>query len=743
MERGRARLLTATSWTASAGHALPLPPRRPATSFPTRRRAGSPTACTARRRSSTRPRSPWTDAAGRGAAAARARALRAARRHVHAPRARSTRSIDAPRRPRRARRHGHRAHAGRPVPRRAQLGLRRRRSSARRSRPTAGPTACGGSSTPATRAASPSSSTSSTTTSGRRATTSSGSARTSPTATARRGAQAVNFDGPGSDEVRRFFVRQRAALARRVPRRRACGSTRSTRIVDTSAAPFLARAVATVVAQLGERRRRRLTLIAESDLNDPRVIRPARRAASGSTRSGATTSTTPLHARCSPASATATTPTSATLGDLAKRATARASSTTGATLAVPRPPPRRAAARASPGASFVVFAQNHDQVGNRALGERLPALVRLRDGQARRRRSCCSRRSCRCCSWARSTARRRRSRTSPSHADAGARRGRARGRAARVRGVRARRRACPTRRTDDDVRALAPRLEPARAGPARAAARPVPRAAATAPRRSPPLTRLSLRDADVTLVEDAADDPARGAARATTRCSRRSTSATATVRLCGCPQGLARRCCDSADDAFRRPRRGADRQRRAGPRTSVVRPPRKEPCLMRVWPGVPYPLGRDLGRRGGELLDLLRARDRASSSACSTRPRTATAVAPHPPDRAHRPDLARATCRTCARASSTATACTGRGRRARDTASTRHKLAARPVREGRSRGKIRWDDTVFGYTVGHPDGDLVARRPRQRRRACRSASSSTRRSRGATTGRRACRGTGR
>ena len=34
------------------------------------------------------------------------------------------------------------------------------------------------------------------------------------------------------------------------------------------------------------------------------------------------------------------------------------------------------------------------------------------------------------------------------------------------------------------------------------------------------------------------------------------------------------------------------------------------------------------------------------------------------------------------------------------------KLLLDPYAKGIS-GKIRWDDTVFGYTVGHPDGDLV------------------------------------
>ena len=78
-------------------------------------------------------------------------------------------------------------------------------------------------------------STSSTTTSGPRATT---CARFGPYFTDRYHTpwgEAVNVDGPGSDEVRRYLDRQRAALVRRVPHRRRCGSTPIHGIVDTSA----------------------------------------------------------------------------------------------------------------------------------------------------------------------------------------------------------------------------------------------------------------------------------------------------------------------------------------------------------------------------------------------------------------------------------------------------------------------------------------------------------------------------
>ncbi len=68
----------------------------------------------------------------------------------------------------------------------------------------------------------------------------------------------------------------------------------------------------------------------------------------------------------------------------------------------------RAASRAAqlPPLAFVNFLQNHDQVGNRALGERIAALAPNRAAHAALRAlvpACCCRRRCRCCSWARNS----------------------------------------------------------------------------------------------------------------------------------------------------------------------------------------------------------------------------------------------------------------------------------------------------------------------------------------------------
>ena len=64
----------------------------------------------------------------------------------------------------------------------------------------------------------------------------------------------------------------------------------------------------------------------------------------------------------------------------------------GQLLGVPRPSVRRSSARARGGDHFVVFAQNHDQIGNRTLGDRLTTIVDPRARPARGRAPCSSRR---------------------------------------------------------------------------------------------------------------------------------------------------------------------------------------------------------------------------------------------------------------------------------------------------------------------------------------------------------------
>ncbi len=74
--------------------------------------------------------------------------------------------------------------------------------------------------------------------------------------------------------------------------------------------------------------------------------------------------------------------------------------------------PRGVDSTGQPPVAFVDFIQNHDQVGNRAWGERLIELAG-RDAPECCLRRCCSRRISRCCLWAKSTAKPTRSCSSP------------------------------------------------------------------------------------------------------------------------------------------------------------------------------------------------------------------------------------------------------------------------------------------------------------------------------------------
>lgn len=184
---------------------------------------------------------------------------------------------------------------------------------------------------------------------------------------------AINFDGPGSDGVRRYMI-ENALYWIDTFRLDGLRVDAVHAIFDRSARPFLAELTAAVKArarQLG----RQVALIAESDLNDPRVVTPAEAGGYGF---------------------------DAQWNDDFHHALHRA--VTGETRGYYRDfPPLRSLAKAMAdgyvytgqrsafrgrrhGAppcgveadAFVVFAQNHDQVGNRAGGERLSRLVDAR-----------------------------------------------------------------------------------------------------------------------------------------------------------------------------------------------------------------------------------------------------------------------------------------------------------------------------------------------------------------------------
>jgi maltooligosyltrehalose trehalohydrolase len=182
--------------------------------------------------------------------------------------------------------------------------------------------------------------------------------------------QAVNLDGPESEEVRRFFC-DNALMWLRDYHFDGLRLDAVHAIIDTSAVHFLeqlAVEVRSLEGQLG----RHLVLIAESDLNDPRVVRPSEVGGYGLDAQWCDDFHHALHSVltgerdgyyadfCS-------------LSDLA-RALKHAFVYDGRYSAFRRRPYGRPTTGLS-GHRFVGFLQNHDQIGNRAQGERSSHLM--------------------------------------------------------------------------------------------------------------------------------------------------------------------------------------------------------------------------------------------------------------------------------------------------------------------------------------------------------------------------------
>ncbi|MBV8544429.1 MAG: malto-oligosyltrehalose trehalohydrolase [Acidobacteria bacterium] len=180
---------------------------------------------------------------------------------------------------------------------------------------------------------------------------------------------AINFDGPHSDDVRWFFIHNALQWidefhidGLRVDAVHA--------IVDHTAEPFL-QDLTSAVRQRAEALGRRVYTIAESNLNDPRVITPKDDFGLGFDSQWCDDFHHSLH----------TLLTAERDGYYADygRTSDLARTLTGGYLYTGQHSPyfkRRYGAppKTRDGKQFVVFAQNHDQVGNRMLGDRLSSL---------------------------------------------------------------------------------------------------------------------------------------------------------------------------------------------------------------------------------------------------------------------------------------------------------------------------------------------------------------------------------
>ena len=192
--------------------------------------------------------------------------------------------------------------------------------------------------------------------------------------------EAVNLDGPGSDEVRRFFI-DNAFMWLRDYHVDGLRIDAVHAIVDTSATHFLeqlAAAVKDLEVELG----RHLVLIAESDLNDPRVVRLPELGGYGIHAQWNEDFHHALHAALT-GERDGYYQDFGTLADLAKVLT-RGLVYDGSYSTYRRRRHGRPATGLS-GHQFVGCLQNHDQVGNRATGDRTSHMLspgRLKIGAA-------------------------------------------------------------------------------------------------------------------------------------------------------------------------------------------------------------------------------------------------------------------------------------------------------------------------------------------------------------------------
>lgn len=181
---------------------------------------------------------------------------------------------------------------------------------------------------------------------------------------------AINFDGPGSDEVRRFVI-DNALMWLRDFHIDGLRLDAVHAIVDDSAVHVLEELgaeVAALAAQVG----RPLFLIAESDLNDPKFVRSRHAGGYGLDAAWADEWHHALHAVLTGERAGYYDD----YGSIAQLAKAlRQAWVYDGTWSAGRGRHHGRSPAGIEGHRFVVCAQNHDQVGNRAVGDRLGEVV--------------------------------------------------------------------------------------------------------------------------------------------------------------------------------------------------------------------------------------------------------------------------------------------------------------------------------------------------------------------------------
>ncbi len=181
---------------------------------------------------------------------------------------------------------------------------------------------------------------------------------------------AINFDGPDSDEVRNFFI-ENALMWFRDYHIDALRLDAIHGIFDFSARPFLQILSERVDACAAESNRR-CDLIAESDLNDTRIIRPREDGGFGIPAQWSDDFHHALHTLLTGES-TGYYADFGAVDDLV--AALRDGYVYGDRYSRHRRRRHGNPSADRPAEQFVIFSQNHDQVGNRMNGDRLSTLV--------------------------------------------------------------------------------------------------------------------------------------------------------------------------------------------------------------------------------------------------------------------------------------------------------------------------------------------------------------------------------
>ncbi|MDB6124666.1 MAG: malto-oligosyltrehalose trehalohydrolase, partial [Pedosphaera sp.] len=185
---------------------------------------------------------------------------------------------------------------------------------------------------------------------------------------------ALNFDGPDSDEVRRFFL-ENALYWQREFHIDALRLDAVHAIRDASAVPFL-QELSRVTRQQAERLNRRFHLIAESDLNNPRLILPESLGGYGLDSQWSDDFHHCLRVLLTGEQSGYYSDFGGT--NLFAKTFREGYAYTGE-YSQHRRRRHGAPARLNPSKQFVVFSQNHDQIGNRMLGDRLSQSASFED----------------------------------------------------------------------------------------------------------------------------------------------------------------------------------------------------------------------------------------------------------------------------------------------------------------------------------------------------------------------------